>query len=214
MQYVNYGLFEWMAGGFHPTHWLLVVACWIAVYGAWAAALVVIYSGFRQPSQRLYLVLLVLLACLTSVLSQAISSYLDMPRPFAIGMSPNYLQHGGRGAMPSTHMSVMSLVALGCLVRPSLRAAGAVLLALAFATAWGRIYAGAHFPADVIAGLLLGAGVLAVYTGLRSGVQRWLARRRAAADAVKAVKAADATAKAEAKAATVRVVDAPAMRRL
>lgn len=210
MQYVNYGLFEWMAGGFHPTPWLLVVACWIAVYGAWASGLAVVYSGFRQPSQRLYLVLLVLLACLTSVLSQAISSSLDMPRPFAIGMSPNYLQHGGRGAMPSTHMSVMSLVALGCVVRPSLRAAGAVLLALAFATAWGRIYAGAHFPADVLAGLMLGAGVLAVYNGLRSGVQRWLAHRRGAADAGKA---ADARAKAEANAATSSVVDAPAIHR-
>lgn len=183
MRYVNFGLFEWMAGGFHPTPWLLVAACWIAVYGAWVAGATVIYSGLRKPSQRLYLLLLVLLACLTSVLSQAISSALDMPRPFAIGMSPNYLQHGGRGAMPSTHMSVMSLVALGCLVRPGLRAGGAVLLALAFATAWGRIYAGAHFPADVGAGLLLGTVVLAVYTGLRSGVQWWMRRRYTGADA-------------------------------
>ncbi|QNK74868.1 phosphatase PAP2 family protein [Variovorax sp. PAMC28562] len=183
MRYVNYGLFEWMAGGFHPTPWLLAAACWIAVYGAWAAGLTVLYSGFRQPSQRLYLVLLLLLACITSVLSQAISSAVDMPRPFAIGMSPNYLQHGGRGAMPSTHMSVMSLVALGCLVRPGLHTAGAVLLALAFATAWGRIYAGAHFPADIAAGLLLGTVVLAVYTGLRSGVQWWMRRRYTAPDA-------------------------------
>ncbi|CAN5890814.1 undecaprenyl-diphosphatase [soil metagenome] len=201
MRYVNFGLFEWMAAGFHPTPWLLAVACWIAVYGAWVAALVVIYSGFRQPSQRLHLLLLVLLACLTSVLSQAISGALDMPRPFAIGMSPNYLQHGGRGAMPSTHMSVMSLIALGCLVRPGLRAAGGVLAALAVATAWGRIYAGAHFPADVAAGLLLACAVMALYTALRGGVQWALAHRRTA------------TAKTAADTAAVRAVDAPAMDR-
>ena len=191
MRYVNFGLFEWMAGGFHPTPWLLAVACWIAVYGAWVAGLVVIYSAFRQPSQRLYLVALVLLACFTSVLSQAISGALDMPRPFAIGMSPNYLQHGGRGAMPSTHMSVMSLIALGCLVRPGLRIAGVVLLALGFATAWGRIYAGAHFPADIAAGLLLACAVLAIYIGLHSVARWWLAHRRKAA-AVGAMDAPDA----------------------
>ncbi|MDB5826751.1 MAG: phosphoesterase PA-phosphatase related [Variovorax sp.] len=178
MRYVNFGLFEWMAAGFHPTPWLLVLACWIGVYGAWAAGLTVIYSGFRQPSQRLYLIVLLLLACLTSVLAQTISEALNLPRPFAIGMSPNYLEHGGRGAMPSTHMSVMSLIALGCLVRPALRAAGAVLLALAFATAWGRVYAGAHFPADIGAGLLLAAGVLAIYSGVSGGLRWWLAHRR------------------------------------
>ena len=206
MRYVNFGLFEWMAAGFHPTPWLLAVACWIAVYGAWVAGLAVIYSGFRQPSQRLYLLSLLLLACLTSVLSQAISGALDMPRPFAIGMSPNYLQHGGRGAIPSTHMSVMALIALGCLVRPGLRAAGGVLAALAVATAWGRIYAGAHFPADVAAGLLLACAVMALYTALRGGVQWALAHRRHAA--VKTAKNA-----AAAKTAAVRAVDAPAMDR-
>lgn len=175
MRDINFGLFEWMAAGFQPTPWLLVIACWVAAYGAWAAGLTVIYSGFRLPSQRLFLIVMLLLACLTSLLSQAISGALDLPRPFAVGMSPNYLQHGARGALPSTHMSVMSLVALGCLMRPGLRMPGAVLLALAFATAWGRIYAGAHFPGDIAAGLLLGGGVLAICIGLRSGAQRWLA---------------------------------------
>lgn len=175
MRDLNFGLFEWMAAGFQPTPWLLVIACWVAAYGAWAQGLTVIYSGFRQPSQRLHLIVMLLLACLTSVLSQAISGALDLPRPFAIGMSPNYLAHGARGGLPSTHMSVMSLVALGCLLRPGLRMTGAVLLALAFATAWGRIYAGAHFPADVGAGMLLGGGVWAIYAGLRSGMQRWIA---------------------------------------
>lgn len=206
MRYVNFELFEWMAAGLHPTPWLLTVACWIGVYGAWAAGLTVICSGFRQPSQRLHLIVLLLLACLTSVLSQTISEALDFPRPFAMGMSPNYLAHGGRGAMPSTHMSVMSLMALGCLVRPGLRAAGGILLTLAFATAWGRIYAGAHFPGDVAAGLLLGASVLAVYTGLRSGVQWWLDRRRDAA--------ARTAASAATHAAAIRVADRPAMHRL
>jgi undecaprenyl-diphosphatase len=61
--------------------------------------------------------------------------------------------------MPSTHAAVMACLA-GALspwmvVWPEL----ALLPSIAVITAWARVHAGAHFPSDVLAGLMLGASV-------------------------------------------------------
>lgn len=91
-------------------------------------------------------------------------------RPFVLGLSPNHLQHGGRAGMPSTHALVMACVAGGLWgLDPASAVVGWAAL-VALATGWARVYTGAHFPSDVVAGWLLGALVGA----LGAGVWLWL----------------------------------------
>jgi membrane-associated phospholipid phosphatase len=94
------------------------------------------------------------------LLSHALARHLSMPRPFVLDLTPAYIAHGASAALPSTHACVMATVAFVLLYKTTLRTVGAVLLALAAATEWARIYVSVHFSFDVVAGFPV-AGVLA-----------------------------------------------------
>jgi membrane-associated phospholipid phosphatase len=89
-----------------------------------------------------------------------------------LGLSPEYLAHGARAGLPSTHATVMFTVAFMLIADPRLRAVGLAVLAIAVATAWARVYVGVHFPVDVAAGALLGACVAAIAQAALAGVAR------------------------------------------
>lgn len=168
MHTLNVALFQWLAAGSHPTPWVLSVACDFALWGSWLSAGVVALALWRQPADRVWLFVVAAAAGLTSLLAHTIAMSLDVPRPFMLGLAPAYISHGGRGSLPSTHASVMFMVALAFLVRPGLRGLAAPLLALAAVTGWARVYVGVHFPLDIVAGLLLGSLVVgALFTAQR-----------------------------------------------
>jgi undecaprenyl-diphosphatase len=101
-------------------------------------------------------------AGVASLLSHALAKHLGMPRPFVLDLTPAYIAHGASAAMPSTHACVMATVAFVLLCKPTLRPVGAVLLALAAATGWARIYVGVHFPFDIVAGFALAVVIAGV----------------------------------------------------
>lgn len=111
-----------------------------------------------------------LVAGLVQLVSKRCASFCSMPRPFQVGLSPNHLGHSARAGFPSTHAMVMGTVSgFMALALPSGWPSGWLLFSLvgiALATGWARVYAGAHFPLDVLAGLILGAlaGLLAGWT--------------------------------------------------
>lgn len=77
-------------------------------------------------------------------------------RPFALGLCPNHLGHGGRAGFPSSHALVMGTVFGAALLHTDSAALAAAMGALAVGTGWARVHTGAHFPLDVAAGLGLG----------------------------------------------------------
>lgn len=92
-----------------------------------------------------------------------------VPRPFALGLCPNHLQHGPRGGFPSAHAIVMGFLVGMLACAPQLwPVVWWSLVVLSVCTAWARVHAGAHFVSDVLAGLCLG-GLLGW------GVGAWLA---------------------------------------
>jgi membrane-associated phospholipid phosphatase len=102
-------------------------------------------------------------------INQPVAALVGEPRPDVL--YPHILvlaQHGADPSFPSDHAVMAgSVTAALFLVSRRLGAAaalGAVLMAAA------RVYVGAHFPQDVLAGLLLGAAVALGGFGLGSGV--------------------------------------------
>jgi len=159
MNALNLTLFQWLTAGSQPAPGVLSVALAFALWGAWLCAGVLVYALWRYSADRAYLFIVAALSGLASMVSHAIATSVNAPRPFMLGLGPSYIDHAGRGSLPSTHATVMFMVALAFLLRPSLRRLGVPMLALAAATGWARIYVSVHFPVDIAAGLLLGAAI-------------------------------------------------------
>ncbi|WP_295982430.1 phosphatase PAP2 family protein [uncultured Variovorax sp.] len=165
MNALNLALFQWLTAGSQPTPWVLSFASALALWGSWVCAAVVVFALWRHRDERAYLCIVAAFSGLASMASHAIAQALNAPRPFVLGLAPAYIEHAGRGSLPSTHATVMFMVALAFLLRPGLRRLAVPLLALATLTGWARIYVGVHFPVDICAGLVLGgaiAGLLAL----------------------------------------------------
>jgi undecaprenyl-diphosphatase len=168
-------LFPWVAAGHHPSPWLLPCMAAIAVGGPWLCMLLMGWIAWRRPTERGYM-MAVLAACAGSgVLSHAIAAALDLPRPFMLGLSPAYIAHGARGAMPSAHAAVMFTVALALALRPGLRNFAIASALAALVTGWARVYVGVHFPLDIAGGLLLAVVVTAFLHALVALSRRFIA---------------------------------------
>ncbi len=163
MQALNLSLFQWMAAGHSPQPQLLWIASLIAVGSAWLCVAVMGWMAWRHPAQRAYVMATLFAAGVASLVAHAVADAIHLPRPFIVGLSPSYIDHGARGSMPSTHATVMFTIALIFLMRPAARIAGLVLLAVALATGWARVYVGVHYPLDIVGGLVLGAVIAGVF---------------------------------------------------
>lgn len=148
--------FAWIGGGHAAQPLPLRVALCLA-RGASGLLLVTLLLGAAFTAAPLAVTTWVLLLVgATQLTGKRIARHLGAPRPYHLGLGPNHLQQGARGGWPSSHAISMACVSAAVWVAgmPPLLVASAVLLTLA--TGWARIYAGAHFPSDVLAGWGLG----------------------------------------------------------
>jgi membrane-associated phospholipid phosphatase len=99
------------------------------------------------------------LATLVAVaVNQPMASAVDEPRPFTVFPHALVLAHRSTDpSFASDHATLAGAVTIGLLL-VSWRL-GAVAAVAALLMAFARVYVGAHFPIDVIAGLVLGAGI-------------------------------------------------------
>lgn len=88
-------------------------------------------------------------------LVQFIGHAVDRARPYsAMPTSHLLVAKTNDFSFPSDHASAVGAVAVGLLLVH--RRLGAAACVLALAMAFARVYVGAHFPGDVVAGLVLG----------------------------------------------------------
>jgi undecaprenyl-diphosphatase len=136
---------------------------WIGVYGAiWIAFALAVALRLERPE-------LLPLAAATVVGSDAIALGLKhlsgRDRPYVGNPEPEPLMTTQLDlSFPSGHAATSFAGAtLLALLVPRLTVP---FLALAAAIAWSRVYVGVHYPFDVAAGAVLGAGVALVVTAL------------------------------------------------
>ncbi|MDP9902077.1 undecaprenyl-diphosphatase [Variovorax ginsengisoli] len=163
MSDLNTTLFNLVAAGFEPHPILLVLAVALASGGVWVGVAIVIRAWWRPAGMRVHIVWTLAVAALAAMAAHAIAAALNLPRPFMLGLSPEYISHGARGSLPSTHATVMSAIALMFLLRRPLRPAGIAMALVAGITGWARVYVGVHFPVDIAAGIILAAGITGLF---------------------------------------------------
>lgn len=152
-------LFAWVGGG-HAAHpRTLVLACALGRW-SWVPLLALMASAalLRNGSAGLWVLAQCLaVAALVQLASKRLARRWCASRPFMLGLSPNHLRHSARGGFPSTHATVMGAV-LGfmALQLPASDPALAGMALTVAATGWARVYAGAHFPLDVLTGFAFG----------------------------------------------------------
>ena len=137
----------------------LATAVWIA-HWSWVplvAALVV--ALWRGPVATAPVLGALATATGLQVVTMRLARRVAAPRPFALGLCDNHLNHSMRGGMPSTHAAVMGALAGALWPWMAMWPELALVPAIAALTAWARVHAGAHFPSDVLVGLALGAAL-------------------------------------------------------
>lgn len=119
------------------------------------------------------------LACAVALLLawcvvHAVRWALPMPRPAALGLGVQWVEHGLRPGFPSMHAAAAFAVAQ-CL--GSIAPRGVVWLGwlCALLVAWSRVCLGVHFPSDVLVGALAGVCCALAAQALTAHLARWRA---------------------------------------
>lgn len=160
--------FRWLGGGHAADPLALVLALALARLGSGLLLIVLLLGAWQTATPLAAATGILLLAGATQYTGKRLAHRHGAPRPYHLGLSPNHLRQGARGGWPSSHALSMACVTGGLwvVVGPGPLWGAAALLTLV--TGWARIYAGAHFPSDVLAGW--GLGLLAGTLGMRLGM--------------------------------------------
>lgn len=129
--------------------------------------------GARTLERRTGAVLATASAGLALLIAQPIANAVDRARPFVTHPHAELLiKHANDAGFPSDHATGAFALAMGLWLYD--RVIGGVALVLAAIVAFARVYVGAHYPSDVVAGALLGIAVALVlqFTPLRVVIAR------------------------------------------
>lgn len=145
------------AGEWWPIDWLGI---FLAEYLAYLLILTAIFLFLREKSRlrRIYFFALAALSVILArgIIAEPIRFFNYRPRPFLVlGFEP-LISHSATGSFPSGHAA--AFFALALVVYFFDKQWGWRFLAAALLMGIARIFVGVHWPTDILAGALIGAG--------------------------------------------------------
>lgn len=157
MSGVNLSLFEWFFSFAHRSASIDGLIIFFTTYVPYLLVLGVLYFLFREknPRRRWFILIALVLAVLLSrgILTPGIRFFYPHPRPFDALSITSLIPESGP-SLPSGHAAFF--FALGGMLYWFNRRWGSAYLVLAVLNGASRIMAGVHWPADILAGALLG----------------------------------------------------------
>jgi undecaprenyl-diphosphatase len=113
-------------------------------------------------------------AALALLVNQVIHAIWDRPRPYEDHLISHPWSSATDASFPSDHASASIAIAVAVFMFD--RLVGGLFLVAAALIAIGRVFIGAHYPADVVASLVVGVASAIVVVKLGRPVVAWLVR--------------------------------------
>ncbi|WPS07031.1 undecaprenyl-diphosphate phosphatase [Klebsiella aerogenes] len=155
LENINYALFALINATPSSSWWAIEVATFIAKDLIIIVPLLVVALWLWGPNQRQLVFKVMMALALSLSISWVIGHLFPHDRPFVDGVGYNFLHHAADDSFPSDHGTVIFTFALAFLFWHRVWS-GALLLVIASAIAWSRVYLGVHWPLDMLGGLLAG----------------------------------------------------------
>jgi len=162
MEPLNHTLFLWLNASAHPAPAMAWLGVFFAVYAVWIVPITAGIGWLRGgPGVRQALLRAAVSALAAWLMNQWIGWLWPQPRPFALGLGHQLVEHAANFSFPSNHLALTWAVAFSLLLEPGWRRFGLALALWGVPIAWARIYVGVHFPLD-----MLGAALVALACAL------------------------------------------------
>ncbi|MGG8294909.1 undecaprenyl-diphosphate phosphatase [Klebsiella sp. 141251] len=179
LENINYALFALINATPASSWWAIEVATFIAKDLIIIVPLLVVALWLWGPNQRQLVFKVMLALALGLSISWVIGHLFPHDRPFVDGVGYNFLHHAADDSFPSDHGTVIFTFALAFLFWHRVWS-GVLLLVIASAIAWSRVYLGVHWPLDMLGGLLAGMcgclGAQLLWQSGGHGLYQWLQR--------------------------------------
>ena len=173
LETINRGLFELFKAPAGLSGLPLALATAAAKFPVVLLLALYLLAWFRlRTRERRSLIYAMLCALIALGINYAMGLLFPHPRPFAIGLSPNYLGHTAEISFPSDHATLMWTLAFGLLLNAKLRSYGWAAVGLAALTSGARIFLGVHFPFDIVGSMAVAAITLVAMFPLRSRINK------------------------------------------
>ncbi|WP_131196916.1 undecaprenyl-diphosphatase [Lichenihabitans psoromatis] len=147
----NQMVFQWLSVP-DPTgatlFWLSALAQW-PVFGL-PVLLIGLWLFGSRPNREAS-VLAGITGCVALLAAHVVSTLIDHPRPFMVGLAANLLDHAPDNSFPSDHATLLFATAAAFAFRPFQRTLwlGVAVATVGLAVGWARVALGVHFPFDI-----------------------------------------------------------------
>ena len=157
MQSIDAAMFLWLTAGPDASSAMVLLAGFLAsaVVPLFAILLAILWVR-GNPLWRGLLLDAVAAGLIGLGAVQVIGWLHYRPRPFEVGLGRNLMHHLPENSFPSDHATLMFALAFALIAATATRRFGTVILLLAGAVAWSRVFLGAHYPLDMLGGAALG----------------------------------------------------------
>ena len=140
----------------------------LAEWAIYLVPLTMVIGWYRGDQTARRELLQMLLAALIALgFAQIVTHVWPQPRPFALHLGTQYLDHGSDPGLPSDHVTVFWSLALAALATRRFAVWGFPLLAIGLLVGWARVYLGVHFPFDILGALPVALAGTVVAHGLK-----------------------------------------------